>query len=344
MTAAGPAGAQASEADIQQAVACLRAGGVVGLPTETVYGLAADAESATGVAAIYAIKGRPAGHPLIVHVPDVASACWWADLDERALRLARDFWPGPLTLIVPRRASVPAHACGEEATIGLRCPSHPVARRLLDAFVAAGGHGVAAPSANRFGRISPTRAAHVRDDLAQAVAIILDGGDAPIGLESTIVDLSRGRAVILRPGAVGAAELSASLGERVAPFDAAAGADAVPIGGSHAPRAAGTLAAHYAPATPMELVDAAAIDARAAHWIGRGARIGVWSRTRPQAEGLCWRAFACDARSAARELYAGLRELDAHGLDRLLVERPPADSDWLAVADRLQRAQTGSGR
>ncbi|HEY5632679.1 MAG TPA: L-threonylcarbamoyladenylate synthase, partial [Burkholderiaceae bacterium] len=178
-------------AGIADAAKRLAAGGLVAFPTETVYGLGADATSAQAVAEVYRTKGRPAGHPLIVHVLDEAQARWWAELGRDAKRLIDAFWPGPLTLIVPRRPGAPAFACGDEPTIGLRSPAHPVARALLEAFTALGGHGIAAPSANRFGRVSPTEAAHVRADLGEARLLILDGGPCEVGLESTIVDLSR---------------------------------------------------------------------------------------------------------------------------------------------------------
>lgn len=209
------AGDQPGADALQEAVRILRAGGVIGLPTETVYGLAADAAQAGAVASIYRIKGRPADHPLIVHVADIASARQWADWTPEAQRLADAFWPGPLTLVLPRRAGAPDFACGGQSTIGLRSPSHPVFRQLMALLAPHGITGLAAPSANRFGRISPSRAAHVRADLGDAVPLVLEGGPAEVGLESTIVDLSRGRAVILRPGHIGQAELAAALGAPV---------------------------------------------------------------------------------------------------------------------------------
>lgn len=209
------AGDQHDAGALAEAVRLLRAGGVIGLPTETVYGLAADAAQAEAVASIYRIKGRPADHPLIVHVADVLTARQWADWSPQAQRLADAFWPGPLTLVLPRRAGAPDFACGGQHTIGLRCPSHPVFGQLMALLAPHGITGLAAPSANRFGRISPSRAAHVRADLGNAVPLVLEGGPAQVGLESTIVDLSRGRAVILRPGHIGQAELAEALGEPV---------------------------------------------------------------------------------------------------------------------------------
>ncbi len=332
---------RADAAAIAEAAGLLAAGEAVAFPTETVYGLGADAASAPGVAAIYRIKGRPADHPLIVHVLDAGQADWWGELGDAGRRLAEAFWPGPLTLIVRRRAHAPALACGGEATVGLRSPAHPVARALLEAFGRLGGHGVAAPSANRFGRVSPTRAEHVADDLGDDVALILDGGPCEVGVESTIVDLSRGAPVLLRPGGIPAERIAAVLGEAPRPRDA------------QAPRASGTLAAHYAPRTPVELVDAARLEARAATLAGQGVRVGVWARSpadspardpahapsHPPAHPPSHReTMPDDPEACARALYDTLRRLDGLGLQRLLVERVPADPAWDAVRDRLARA------
>ena len=286
--------------------------------------------------AVYRVKGRPADHPLIVHVADPGQAQWWGELGVQGMQLAQAFWPGPLTLIVQRRAQAPAHACGGEPTVGLRCPSHPVALALLRAFARLGGHGIAAPSANRFGRVSPTRAAHVVADLeahsAGALSMVLDGGPCEVGLESTIVDLSRGEAVLMRPGGVPVDRIERVLGCRLRPRDA------------QAPRASGTLAAHYAPRTPVELVDGDALAARLAELVAGGSRVAVWSRRRPEAaaparlEAAHWEPAQDDPALFARELYDGLRRLDALGVERILVERPPAGADWEAVRDRLGRA------
>jgi len=358
----------ADDAAIAEAAQRLARGEAVAFPTETVYGLGADAASDQGVAAIYRIKGRPADHPLIVHVLDADQADWWGELGEAGRALARAFWPGPLTLIVRRRGQAPAFACGGEATVGLRSPSHPVARALLAAFAKLGGHGVAAPSANRFGRVSPTRASHVADDLGDDVALILDGGPCEVGLESTIVDLSRGEPVLLRPGGIDARRIEHVLGRPVRERDA------------QAPRASGTLAAHYAPRTPLELLAAAEIAGRVRALRGQGARIAVWSRESPgdEAEPLSiggvtvqpapegpgvrgaaearevpvatdsrpavsWLAQPADPEAFARVLYHALRSLDASGADRLLVERVPDTPAWEAVRDRLARAAATFG-
>ncbi len=316
----------AQAAAIDEAARRLRDGGLVAFPTETVYGLGADAANADAVAAVYRAKGRPADHPLIVHVLDASQARWWAEFDASADRLAAAFWPGPLTLILRRRASAPAFACGGESTIGLRSPAHPVARSLLEAFVALGGHGVAAPSANRFGRVSPTRASHVVDDLGEESALIIDGGACEVGVESTIVDLSRGAAVLLRPGGVSARRIEQVLGRALARRD------------SDAPRASGTLAAHYAPRTPLELIDADAIEPRLRANAPSGLRVALWSRERPSTPVAHWEPAQTDAAAFAQRLYDTLRSLDSLALDRILVERTDSAGEWAAIADRLARA------
>lgn len=323
---------------IEAAAQALARGELVAMPTETVYGLAADAARREAVARIYAVKGRPAGHPLIVHVTGLAAAREWGLLDASATALAEAFWPGPLTLIVPRRPEAPAWACGDApATIGLRAPAHPVAQALLSRFTALGGSGLAAPSANRFGRVSPTRADHVLDDLGADAPLILDGGDAPVGVESTIVDLSRGHAVLLRPGAVTPSMLEAVLGTAVAARDAAA------------PAAPGTLAAHYAPRARLVLCAPAALAARVAE-VRAGAaapfddpaRVGVWSFAPPADRLGGWVAQPGDAQASAHALYGTLRAFDDAGMRAVLVECVPSDEAWSAVADRLARAAVGS--
>jgi len=320
----------ADEAAIEAAAAELAAGRLVAFPTETVYGLGGDAASAEAVAAIYRLKGRPADHPLIVHVSGAEQARKWARWNDAAQRLAEAFWPGPLTLILERQAAAPGWACGGQATIGLRSPSHPVARALLAAFERLGGSGVAAPSANRFGRVSPTRASHVIDDLGDEAPLVLDGGACGVGVESTIVDLSRGRPVLLRPGGLDAARIEAVLGVPLGAADAAA------------PRASGTLEAHYAPRTPLELVPAGVIAARLGELSARGIRAVVWSRSRPGRGEAAWEPAEAGSEAYARALYDTLRRLDRAGFDRILIERPPDGGDWAAVADRLRRAAVGA--
>jgi L-threonylcarbamoyladenylate synthase len=318
-----------TDAAIDRAARTLLAGGLVGIPTETVYGLGADASQRDAVARIYALKGRPAGHPLIVHVPDAAVARRWARFDARAERLAAAFWPGPLTLIVPRAEGAPSWACGGQDSVGLRCPSHPVAQALLARFVALGGDGVAAPSANLFGRVSPTRASHVVDDLGVHAPTVLDGGPSEVGLESTIVDLTRDRAVLLRPGRIGRGALEAALGEPVVERDA------------DAPRASGTLAAHYQPDTPVELVEPGALEARIDALAGR--RLAAWSARRPDRAIAAWRAAPAGAAAYEAALYDTLRRLDALRVDRILVEAPPPDEAYDAARDRLARAAHRDG-
>lgn len=321
-------GAQAAR--VRQAALELAAGRLVVFPTETVYGLGGDAASARAVQAIYTLKGRPADHPLIVHVADLDEARKWGAFPDGALQLAHAFWPGPLTLIVQRQPHAAAWAGGGQTTIGLRVPAHPLAQALLRAFGEYGGSGVAAPSANRFGRVSPTRAEHVRDDLGDEMPFLLDGGPCEVGVESTIIDYSRGRPVLLRPGGVSAPEL-----ERVL-HAAALAADA------QAPRASGTLAAHYAPRTPMELLSADQIHARAPALAADGMTLAVWSRADPRVAGITWLPMSTEARLVEHDLYDTLRKLDAKPHQRLLVEAPPSSPQWDAVADRLRRAATGA--
>ena len=319
--------------DIAEAVALLRRGELVAFPTETVYGLGADAANPAAVAKIFAAKDRPADHPLIVHLPSADHLTRWAsDVPGEAKRLAAAFWPGPLTLILKRQAKVPDAVTGGQDTVGLRVPNHPLALELLAAFDGANGGGLAAPSANRFGRISPTTAAHVREELGERVSLILDGGPCPVGIESTILDLSRGVPVMLRPGRVSVSELSRVLGEAVLTPDAP---DAT------TPRVSGALASHYAPTTPVRLLDAAALPAAAAAAAQAGQRIGVLSRTLMDdapAHGSVWLQLPNDPVSYAHRLYRDLRRLDQCGASLLLIEAPPQSAEWRAVNDRLQRA------
>lgn len=336
-------GEQAAEA-IMEAARRLAAGGLVAFPTETVYGLGARADDDTAVARIFAAKGRPADHPLIVHVPDAeAAAAFAADLPDVARRLMDAFWPGPLTVIVPRQPAIAAAAAGGQDTIGLRCPAHPVAHRLLVAAAALGVPGVAGPSANRFGRISPTQAAHVLAefaDLDDAALAVLDGGPCDVGIESSIVDCSTGRAVLLRPGVLTPEAIRAVTGELHAPD-------------AHAPRASGTLAAHYAPRARLRLMSTEQlqqalplIGPELTGAAGSGPALAVYSRSPlatlwpagSRARRLTHRAMPEAARAAAHELFAALRELDATGAPLIWVEAPPSEPEWDGVRDRLTRA------
>lgn len=321
------------QGQIARAVAILKRGGLVAVPTETVYGLAADAANEAAVRSVFAAKGRPADHPVIVHVADAQAIDDWArEVPATARALAAAFWPGPLTLVLKRSPRALDVVTGGQDTVGLRCPAHPWARALLQAF----GGAVAAPSANSFGRISPTAAAHVRADLGEkpagGVDLILDGGPCPVGIESTIVDLSGAQPTLLRPGAVTRAALEDALGVPV-----------VEPGGG-APRAPGRLERHYAPRTPLEVISpdrlgsriAALFHLRVALYAPR--RVLSTLRTPPALE----LAAAEDAESYGRSLYADLHWLDGAGVDRIVIAAPPAGAEWDAIHDRLNRAQAGS--
>ncbi len=316
---------------VSEAAAILQRGGLVAFPTETVYGLGADAENPAAVARIFAAKGRPADHPLIVHLGDPAQMERWARaVPATARRLAARFWPGPLTLILKCAADISRVVTGGQDTVGLRMPDHPAALALLRAF----GGGVAAPSANRFGRLSPTTAAHVRAELGEAVDYIVDGGPCRVGIESTILDLSGARPRLLRPGAIAAAELEAVLGEP----------PAAPSGAG--PRAPGMLASHYAPQTPLTLVGPDRLPSEVRRCVEAGERVAVLVRlaAMPQADCI-WQRMPPAPADYARELYARLRALDARRADRILVEAPPGTVAWEPVRDRLRRAaQSGLGQ
>ena len=320
------------EESLAEAVARLRAGELVGLPTETVYGLSADARNPAAVRRIFAVKGRPNDHPLIVHLPSAEHLPQWArDLPEEAWALARRFWPGPLTLVLTRRPEVPLEVTGGQETVALRVPAHPVALALLRAF----GSGLAAPSANRFGRVSPTTAADVIEELGDAVALVLDGGPCPVGVESTILDLSRLDTVgpvVLRPGAIGEESLAEVLGRPVAAAD----------GG--APRVSGSLPGHYAPATPVRLAAAGEIQALVSRLLAQGKRLALWSRHALDLPGVKWYEMPATLEDLARLLYARLRAFDRVGVDEIVIERPQGEGPLArAIADRLERAARGSG-
>ena len=310
---------------IQRAAQILAGGGLVAFATETVYGLGADASSASAMARLYAVKGRPPDHPVIVHFADAESAFAWArDVPAAAHKLAQRFWPGPLTLILKRAPEVGDFVTGGQDTVGLRVPAHPLAQELLVAFRDAGGSGgLAAPSANRFGRVSPTTARHVQDDLGADVDLVLDGGPCEVGIESTIVDLSRGAPVLLRPGGVTPAALEAALGEPVRAPDAAA------------PRVSGSLPAHYAPKTPARLLAREALEAEIAR---SGNRLAVLAFSPPDQRIDFWLRMPLEPDAYAQRLYSALRELDGAGCEEILVEAPPLSPGWQAVLDRLRRA------
>ena len=329
--------------EVIEAAQALARGELIGLPTETVYGLAADALNPKAVAAIFSAKGRPADHPLIVHVSDAAQVAVFASsVPVFAEKLMAAFWPGPLTLILPRLAGVADTAAGGHATIALRCPSHPMAIALLQATHNLGVKGVAAPSANLFGRVSPTTAAHVREAFPQL--LVLDGGACDVGIESTIVDCSRASPVLLRPGMLSVSQLSAACGVSVlnaAELSTAPHAD----GSRDAPAAPGTLASHYAPRARVRLMT---IEQMQAHLHDAKLPIALWARTsvyspEPQAlpDGVKHFPMPSDASQCAHELFAQLRVMDALGVQEIWVETPPAVEAWDGVRDRLQRASTG---
>lgn len=325
-----------SDAAIAQAVQALAGGALVAFPTETVYGLGADAGSDRAVAGIFAAKGRPSDHPLIVHVADASAVPRFASqVPPFAHKLMQAFWPGPLTLILPRRPEVAAAAAGGQGSIGLRCPAHPVAHALLVACARAQPPvpGLAAPSANKFGRVSPTTAAHVQSEFGGEL-LVLDGGPCRVGIESTIVDCTRGVPVLLRPGTLTRDEVEAACGERLRLPQELDG---------QAPRASGTLESHYAPRARVRLMDAKALQTALDVLGPEAAGIAVYSRVvlRTRSGQVLRRRMPDDAAETARQLFAVLREFDAQGVRLIWVETPPGGPEWEGVRDRLQRAAAG---
>ncbi len=340
------------DADIAAAARVLEAGGLVAFPTETVYGLGADAENPAAVARIYQAKGRPNDHPVIVHVAPGADLDYWVtDIPDAARQLVAAFWPGPLTLILKRASHIPDAVSGGQDTVGIRCPAHPVAIALLSAFKGGRG-GLAAPSANKFGNVSPTTAQHVRDEFhlddveegsisgepacsAGLHVTVLEGGASQVGIESTIVDLSRLAThgpVLLRPGHITAQQIADVIGLLPAAPDQAA------------PRASGTLESHYAPRTPVTMVAHAALADTVAQLQARGARVAVIGHACGAMVDLgdSQRLLPAEPVGYAYGIYAALREMDLVKADVILVETPPQGSDWLGVNDRLRRSVFGS--
>ena len=320
-------------AEIERAAAILRAGGLVAFPTETVYGLGADASNPAAVAKIFAAKGRPQDHPLIVHLGSIDMLpLWAAEIPAAAHKLAAAFWPGPLTLILKRAAGVSDCVTGGQDTVGLRIPGHPVALELLRAFAGEAGGRASAASPRPRPTSSAASARPPPNTCAPNSALpwtaVLDGGDCEVGIESTIVDLSRGRAVLLRPGQITPAQIAAVLGAEVELPDAAA------------PRAPGTLESHYAPRTPLHLVPAAELPARLAAL--RGRKVAVLARAEAPSglQDVHWQAAPRAVAGYAHELYASLRRLDELGCELILVEAPPAVPEWQGVNDRLRRASS----
>ena len=315
----------ATASGIAQAVDLLQQGELVAFPTETVYGLGADARDPDAIGRIFGVKGRPADHPLIVHLPDSEAMDDWAyDIPKDAWALAEKFWPGPMALVLKKHADVSGLITGGQDTIGLRVPAHPVAQKLLQTF----GGALAAPSANRFGRISPTTAEHVIAEFGrdQTVAAVIDGGACEVGVESTIIDLSDDQPRLLRPGMISIKELEQVLGESIH----------LPESG-HGPRASGRLPSHYAPNTPLKLLP---IEAIVEQLQRNDARLGVLAidQTPTYPSTQHWQVMPADPSDYAHQLYAELRRLDQLGLEQILVEQPPQTADWAAINDRLQRA------
>ena len=318
---------------VQQAADALCAGELLGLPTETVYGLAADASHEKAVAKIFEAKGRPSNHPLIVHVatPDAVSQ-FASEVPEFARQLMAQFWPGPLTLILPRRFERAAAAAGGQNSVGVRCPSHPIALAVLNACAAKGVLGVAAPSANLFGRVSPTSAAHVQSEFGDAL-LILDGGECDVGIESTIVDCTRGVPVLLRPGQISRTQIEQAFGLKLVSPESLS---------SQAPRASGTLESHYAPAAKVRLMATSEWQKALLALGPHTQNLALWSVEKPSEEmmgaGLHWRAMPTSAAQAAHDLFGVLRNFDARGVRTIWIETPPDAPEWEGVRDRLQRA------
>jgi len=321
-------------ASIAQAAATLARGELVAFPTETVYGLGANAGDDAAVARIFAAKGRPSDHPLIVHVPDAAGVGAFSPaIPPFAQRLMDAFWPGPLTLILPRRESVGEAAAGGQLSIGVRCPSHPVAHALLVESAKLGVHGVAGPSANRFGRVSPTTAQHVASEFDESL-LVLDGGPCRVGIESTIVDCTREGPVLLRPGMITPAQIEQACGERLRAESEFAQAS---------PRASGTLESHYAPNARVRLMDAAQLQTALDVLGNEASSIAIYSRVilKTPSSGVIRRRMPDDAHETARQLFAVLREFDTQGVGLIWVETPPDTPEWAGVRDRLKRAAAG---
>jgi L-threonylcarbamoyladenylate synthase len=314
---------------LRRAVQVLRRGGLLGLPTETVYGLAADAENELAVRRIFAVKGRPSTHPLIVHLGSAdAVKDWVSHLPEEAEALAEAFWPGPLTLVLPRSTRASDAVTGGQGTVAVRVPSHPVALAVLRAF----GGGLAAPSANRFGRVSPTSAAHVLADLGGDVDLVLEGGASSVGVESTIVDLSGQKPALLRPGGVALEALEKVLGRRIS---------SLPEGNVRAP---GMLPSHYAPRAGLVLSAKSDAGRLAAELLAGGRRVALCGPDAAAAPpGVVYLAAPEDVTALARALYALLRSVDGAEVDVAVVVVPDESGLGLAILDRLRRAAAPRG-
>jgi L-threonylcarbamoyladenylate synthase len=316
---------RATQVEIETAVQALRDGELVAFPTETVYGLGANAQNPAAVRKIFEAKGRPVSHPVIVHLDSPRFLHRWVrEVPETATKLAERFWPGPLTMVMPRAPNVHDIVTGGQDTVAIRVPSHPMAQQLLTAF----GGGIAAPSANRYGKLSPTRAEHVREELGDTVKVILDGGECQIGLESSIVSFEGQAVRLLRPGAVTAAQIRQVVGELLI------GADL------QSPRVPGGTPSHYAPTTPMTIVPSGEVDAHAASLSEGGRRVAVLAQRLPlkSHKYVTWINAGRRPEQYGHDLYANLRTLDKAGCQQILVQDVPDGEAWDAIRDRLRRA------
>ncbi len=314
---------RATQSEIDEAVEVLRAGDLVAFPTETVYGLGANAADPAAVAKIFALKGRPADHPVIVHIDNPRYLHRWvASMPPVAEALAAKYWPGPLTLILPKADGVNFVVSGGQNSIGIRIPSHPIAQQLLTAF----GGGIAAPSANRYGRLSPTRPEHVREEFGEAIRVVLDGDESQIGLESTIVSCVDNAARLMRPGSITRSQLERVVGK-------------LAVGGA-LPRAPGDQRLHYAPLTPLELVATDDLETSAAELAAADNKVAVLAMRPPlhAQRHMTWINAGKKSETYAHNLYNHLRVLDRVGAVKILVQTPPADERWAAITDRLLRA------
>jgi L-threonylcarbamoyladenylate synthase len=319
---------RATQLELDAAVQALRDGELVAFPTETVYGLGAHAAHPAALRRIFELKGRPPTHPLIVHLDSQRYLPRWArEIPSAAQRLGERFWPGPLTLVLASAPNVHPLVTGGQDTVAVRVPAHPMAQQLLTAL----GGGIAAPSANRFGRVSPTRADHVRDEFGSALRIILDGGECKLGLESTIVACLDDRVRLLRPGSITLSQLRRVVGEVV-------------IDSAGAPRVPGSQSAHYAPTTALTIVPSDQIEELAALLSQGGQRIAVLAQRPPLGtyQSVTWINAGSRVEAFAHDLYANLRALDKAGCVRILVQAVPPEERWHAVRDRLQRATAAS--
>jgi L-threonylcarbamoyladenylate synthase len=317
--------ARLPQEDIDRAVEALREGEVIAFPTETVYGLGADAQNPDAVRRVFELKGRPATHPLIVHIDHPRLLERWAlTVPPAAHALAGKFWPGPLTLVLRRAPAVDLAITGGQDTVAVRVPGHPVAQQLLRAF----GGGIAAPSANRYGRVSPTRADHVREEFGDSVRVVLDGGDCKIGLESTIVSCVDTVPRVLRPGSITLSELRAVVPEIQGRAE------------GEAPRVPGSDVKHYAPTTPLSIVQSRKLEEVVTQLTADHERVAVLAMRPPRVANkfMTWINAGRRAEIYGRELYVNLRTLDNSGAHEILVEEVPAGEAWDAIRDRLRRA------